>query len=143
MPQFDFTTYSSQIFWFAICFIILYTFVSLTITPRLKAIIEQRKKIINDDLQISQKLEAKIQEIRSSINKNNQDSSNIYHNQINLTVEEIKKNREEKIANLKKNIEESAKKSRLQLQDFINESQIKSIEVVDQLVKNIKSKIIN
>lgn len=143
MPQFDFTTYSSQIFWFAICFIVLYLFVSLFIAPRLKAIIDQRKKIINDDLQISQNLETKILEIKQLINKNNQESSNLYHNKINLTVEEIKKNREEKISNLKKNIEETAKNSRIQLQNFIAESQISSGSVVDQLVKNIKSKIIN
>lgn len=143
MPQFDFTTYSSQIFWFAICFIVLYLFVSLSIAPRLKAIIDQRKKIINDDLQISQNLETKILEIKQLINKNNQESSNLYHNKINLTVEEIKKNREEKISNLKKNIEETAKNSRIQLQNFIAESQISSSSVVDQLVKNIKSKIIN
>ena len=143
MPQFDFTTYSSQIFWFAICFIVLYLFVSLFIAPRLKAIIDQRKKIINDDLQISQNLETKILEIKQLINKNNQESSNLYHNKINLTVEEIKKNREEKISNLKKNIEETAKNSRIQLQNFIAESQISSSSVVDQLVKNIKSKIIN
>ncbi|MEM1396834.1 MAG: hypothetical protein AAGH38_05240 [Pseudomonadota bacterium] len=50
LPQMDFSTYPSQIFWLLITFGILYFFMSSSILPRLGGTIEDRRDRIADDL---------------------------------------------------------------------------------------------
>jgi F-type H+-transporting ATPase subunit b len=143
MPQFDFTTYSSQIFWFAICFCILYFAVSYIITPRIRSILEQRKKVISSDLSSTADLKTQIEELKSLNFKINQDSAQSYHQKIEATTQKIQQHRQDTITNLKKTLEENSKKSQLQLQDLIKKSQEQSVAVIDEISKFIKSKILN
>jgi F-type H+-transporting ATPase subunit b len=46
MPQLDFTTFSSQIFWLIFFYTILYLFVSNFVVPKLGKILEERDSII-------------------------------------------------------------------------------------------------
>jgi F-type H+-transporting ATPase subunit b len=73
MPQFDFTTYSSQIFWFSICFAILYLAVYFIITPRVQEIFDNRKKIIDGDLSSASKINHEIDSLHTLIQKNSQE----------------------------------------------------------------------
>ena len=73
MPQFDFTTYSSQIFWFSICFAILYLAVHFIITPRVRDILNTRKKIIDGDLSEASKINHEIDSLKSLTQKHSQD----------------------------------------------------------------------
>ncbi|MEL6112897.1 MAG: ATP F0F1 synthase subunit B [Pseudomonadota bacterium] len=50
LPQMDVSTYSSQLFWLAVTFAILFWQMSSNILPRLGGIIEERKDRIADDL---------------------------------------------------------------------------------------------
>jgi len=50
LPQFDTTTFSSQIFWLIITFVILYLYFSNTALPKLSSAIEKRREIIASDL---------------------------------------------------------------------------------------------
>lgn len=143
MPQFDFTTYSSQIFWFAICFCILYFAVSYIITPRIRSILEQRKKVISSDLSSTADLKTQIEELKSLNFKINQDSAQNYHQKIEATTQKIHQHRQDTITNLKKTLEENSKKSQQQLQDLIKKSQEQSVAVIDEIAKFIKSKILN
>ena len=42
MPQFDFSTYVTQIFWLLVCFALLYLFTVLYSIPRMKRLLESR-----------------------------------------------------------------------------------------------------
>jgi F-type H+-transporting ATPase subunit b len=143
MPQFDFTTYSSQIFWFSICFAILYLAVYFIITPRVQEILDNRKKIIDGDLSSAGKINHEIDSLKAITQKNNQESNSIYHNKIESTIQKISHTRQEAIESLKKTIEENSKKSRKQLQELVFQSQKNSGKIIDEIAKNIKSKIIN
>jgi len=50
MPQLDFTTYATQLFWLTITFVSLYLFLARIALPRIGGIIEQRRDRIADDL---------------------------------------------------------------------------------------------
>ena len=143
MPQFDFTTYSSQIFWFSICFAILYLAVYFIITPRVQEILDNRKKIIDGDISSAKKINHEIDSLKALAQKNNQKSNSVYHNKIESTIQKISHTRQEAIESLKKKIEENSKKSRKQLQELVLQSQKNSGKIIDEIAKNIKSKIIN
>ena len=60
MPQLDFSTYPSQIFWLAVAFALLYLALDRVLIPRIGGALEERNDRIADDLDIAarKKLEA-------------------------------------------------------------------------------------
>jgi len=56
MPHFDTTTFASQLFWLAICFVTLYVLMSKIALPRIGDILEERQKRVSDDLDMAERL---------------------------------------------------------------------------------------
>jgi F-type H+-transporting ATPase subunit b len=50
MPQFDPATFASQIFWLVVTFLALYAVIARFAIPRIGEILEQRARLIQDDL---------------------------------------------------------------------------------------------
>lgn len=68
LPQFDFSTWASQIFWLAIVFACLYFVLSTFILPRLRDGISNREDRIRDDLDKAQNMQRKAQEAEKAYN---------------------------------------------------------------------------
>lgn len=62
MPQFDFATFPSQIFWLIVCFAALYFLLARTALPKIGAVLEARQRKIDDDLERATELEAQAKE---------------------------------------------------------------------------------
>lgn len=58
LPQFNTSTFASQLFWLAISFTVLYFFFSKSSLPRLSATIEERMATIKSDIEHADKLSA-------------------------------------------------------------------------------------
>jgi F-type H+-transporting ATPase subunit b len=58
MPQFDFLSFPSQIFWLVVTFVALYFIISRFAIPRIGDVMEQRQKMIDDDLERATQLKA-------------------------------------------------------------------------------------
>jgi len=58
MPQFDSSTYVSQLFWLAVMFVALYWIVSKIAVPRIGEVLEQRARVIQNDLDRATQLKA-------------------------------------------------------------------------------------
>src|SRR3989338_3733239 len=69
MPQFDFTTYSSQIFWFLLCFITLYLTTYFVILPRIRDIIAKRRETVDSDILSAKTFDVQIQKIQGQTKK--------------------------------------------------------------------------
>jgi len=54
-PPFDPSTFPSQLFWFALIFILLYVLMSRVALPRIGTILEDRRKQIDSDLADAQR----------------------------------------------------------------------------------------
>lgn len=143
MPQFDFTTFSSQIFWLLVCFITLYIFVSKVILPRITSIIASRNKIIDSDKSAAHKLDSQIDDLTSKTIELRQNAGGSYQNKIEETLKKSAKEREKTIEDLKEKIDAMNKKSREDLNKFLEDSKAKSASVVQDLVQKIKTKILN
>jgi F-type H+-transporting ATPase subunit b len=50
MPQFDPSSYSSQLFWLVVSFIVLYWIVAKLAIPRIGEVLDQRARVIQEDL---------------------------------------------------------------------------------------------
>ncbi len=58
MPQFDPSTFASQLFWLFVMFVALYWVVSKIAVPRIGEVLEQRARVIQDDLDRATQLKA-------------------------------------------------------------------------------------
>ena len=62
MPQFDPSTFSSQIFWLIISFFVLYWVVARFAIPRIGDILEQRARVVQDDLDRAESLKTEAEQ---------------------------------------------------------------------------------
>ena len=63
MPQFDSSSFSSQLFWLAISFLPLYWVLSRSIVPKIQRIMEERFQKIEGTLAKAEALDCKIEEL--------------------------------------------------------------------------------
>lgn len=69
MPQFDPSSFASQLFWLVISFVLLYLVVSRYAIPRIGQVLEQRQKMIDDDLDRAHQLKAETEEAIATYEK--------------------------------------------------------------------------
>jgi len=58
MPQFDPSSFASQLFWLVVMFVALYWIISRIAVPRIGEVLEQRARVIQDDLDRATQLKA-------------------------------------------------------------------------------------
>lgn len=63
MPQLDFATFPSQLFWLAVTFIILYVLLRALALPRIETAIETRRHRLDDDLARAAALKAEAEAV--------------------------------------------------------------------------------
>ena len=69
MPQFDPTTFSTQIFWLVLTFLALYLVLWKVVLPRISNVLEQRQEKIEDDLGRAEKLKSEAEEVLADYKK--------------------------------------------------------------------------
>ncbi len=118
MPQLDFSTYASQIFWLLLGFIILYLFMARVALPRIGAILTNREERISSDLRKAEELkqeavstkadfasalnEAKISAAQIMDNVHSQTAKTLAsrHAQLDKTLEQQQQQAEKSLAKL-------------------------------------------
>ncbi len=143
MPQFDFTTYSSQIFWFSICFFALYYCMSSIILPRVRGIIAERKTIVNDDLSSANANEQAADEIRTKTNDLLLDANLKYKAAIDAAIKDAVVQRDASLEKFKENADSLIKKSQEEILKVIQNSESKNRAAIEQLVLVTENKIFN
>ena len=143
MPQLDLTTYSSQIFWFALCFIALYIASAKIILPRVAAILKNRKNIIDADLAAAKELDDKIYELESQTDKLRKEATSKYQIKLEEATKSAAKQREKMIEDLKNKIDQNIAKSQKELQDLITKSQSESEAAIKNISQQIEQKLTN
>jgi F-type H+-transporting ATPase subunit b len=143
MPQLDFTTYSSQIFWFLLCFTALYLCVSRMILPRISGILQNRKNIVDADLSSAAALDNKIHELQSKTENLRKDANQKYQIKLEEAAKNAAQSREKMIENLKEKLDQSTKKSFQELKDLIEQSHAQSKVAIQNLTSQITEKLLN
>ena len=90
MPQLNPESFSSQIFWLLISFLILFLIIHFLLLPRLKKIREERDETINNYLSQTQNLNHQIDNIIAQIDKELNEAKTTLNDKIR---EEIEKNK--------------------------------------------------
>ena len=69
LPQLDVATYSSQIFWLIVSFVVLYFLVAKLAMPRIAEVLEERQERIEDDLDKAETLKKEAYQVRIEYEK--------------------------------------------------------------------------
>lgn len=70
LPQFDPSTFASQFFWLAIAFVVLYFVFAKFTLPGISGVIENRKNLIESDLEMAEKLTKEADDVHDAYNSN-------------------------------------------------------------------------
>lgn len=143
MPQLDFIHYPSQIFWFVLCFIVLYLSTHFVILPRIRAIISRRHDLIENDKSLAEEIEKQIELINNEAQENLQKANREYLQKIEEITKESHKQRDKSMAELKNKIELKVKESRSEIKKFVDNSKISNSSIIQNLTQIIKNKITN
>ncbi|MBI1301988.1 MAG: hypothetical protein GC137_10105 [Alphaproteobacteria bacterium] len=111
LPQLDFATYPSQIFWLIITFSIVYVIYSQKAVPDLSGIIKNRTERIKNDLDTAEELKDEVAAVQKAYE------------------ESLHSAREKSVAHFRAAENEVAKKTEQQTQDFQKRSSEKVIEL--------------
>jgi len=143
MPQLDFIHYPSQIFWFVLCFIVLYLSTHFAILPRIRAIISRRHDLIENDKSLAEEIEKQIELINNEAQENLQKANREYLKKIEEITKESHQQRDKSMMELKNKIELKVKESRSEIKKFVDNSKVSNSALIQNLTQIIKNTIIN
>jgi len=143
MPQFDFSNYTSQIFWFSLCFLTLYLALSFVILPRISEILKLRKSVVESDKLRAKNIKAHIDDLQNKAEKIKHEASDNYEFQLDEISRKVLKERDATLTKLKQDIDEKVKNSRSDLRVFLADSETKAASSIQSLMQNIKTKILS
>ncbi|MBL8644542.1 MAG: F0F1 ATP synthase subunit B' [Rhodospirillaceae bacterium] len=98
MPQFDPASFPSQIFWLVVTFVALYVVISKFAIPRIGEILEQRARLIQDDLDRAGALKADTDAAIAAYEKAMADARSQARDVLLAATNELKKVADEKTA---------------------------------------------
>jgi F-type H+-transporting ATPase subunit b len=90
MPQFDPSTFPSQIFWLVVSFIALYLVVSRLAVPRIAEVVEQRRRLVQDDIDRAAALKAETDAAIAAYEQAMADARSQAQDQIRAVTTEMK-----------------------------------------------------
>ncbi len=143
MPQFDVIHYSGQIFWFSLCFITLYFFMSRVILPRVRNILAERKIVINNDLSSAKELEDKRRDLSVKADELMINADLRYIKAIEDANKKAQKFKEVALEEFKNNAEAMVKKSQGEINQMLASLDDKRQKAADGLAQAIKDKVFN
>ena len=117
LPQLDFSTYPSLIFWSVICLIIMYLIMSFLITPKISSILNNREQHIQNDLIKAKSLKSESDQILDELNIQLEKTKNDSRLLIEKSVHESQISLDKLKAETTKNIHKNLEKSLLKIED--------------------------
>src|SRR5688572_14060412 len=137
MPQLDFATYTGQLFWLAVSFVVLYLLVSRIILPSIADVVEVRAKHIADDLNKAESLKDQAEDADKKAAKILAESSNKARGSIAESAAKAKTKIEAKRAELAGKLDQKIKKAESDIAKIEKES----ADVIEKLSGELAAEI--
>ncbi|GAA0595818.1 F0F1 ATP synthase subunit B' [Caenispirillum bisanense] len=96
MPQFDPTSFPSQLFWLVVTFVVLYVLISRFAIPRIGDVMEQRQKMMDDDLDRAAQLKAEAENAVQTYEKALAEARAKAHEVMKAATDEMSRKAEER-----------------------------------------------
>lgn len=140
MPQFNPESFSSQLFWLAICFSVLYIFMSKVFLPRIKEILHNRNHDINHNTSLAEEIKEQANEIQITSKNLHDAASAQYKLAIDNAAKQATLKREEGLQNLRDQIAKLTEKSNHEILELRDNSKAEFQKTIDFLIEKIGNK---
>ena len=140
LPQLDFNTYPSLIFWSVVFLVIGYLLMKYLVTPNIKSILNNRETNIQNDLVKAKTSSQETEKIKESIIKSQTELKSRSQLIVSQALNETKKNIEQKEKDIKLKLHEKVVKAEKQIMDtqklVINEVINNAEELTAKVIQN-------
>ena len=89
MPQFDPSSFASQVFWLIVLFAILYRVLTTLVLPRMTATLELRQRTVSDNLERAEAAKAEAEEVLAAYEKSLADARSQAHETLKAAQDAI------------------------------------------------------
>ncbi|MBI1276091.1 hypothetical protein GC177_08985 [bacterium] len=142
MPQLDFATYPSQIFWLFTTLIVLYYMLARHLLPPVVEMVEQRKQRIASDIDRAKKMQQEAEQVKYeyelALQKARAEANKILQN----TATRIKAMQDERIAKLEESLSHQMQEAESRIRQS-KESLSKDISAIaDSLAQDVVNKLV-
>lgn len=130
LPQLDFTTYTPQIFWMAVLFLILYLFFAKKTLPEISGVVENRKTHIESDLKTAEELAKKADTVQESY----KEKLNQAHSDAMAAVKEVENKAKAKVEDYLQSFQAKAEKEIADAEASVEQAKASIMSEMDTIV---------
>ncbi|MBU0799918.1 MAG: hypothetical protein KKA05_02845 [Alphaproteobacteria bacterium] len=95
LPQFDITTFPSQLFWLAVAFVVMYFTFSTRALPAISSVLENRREHVQNDLETAERMRNEAETVQNNYENGLQSARNEASNLLNGTIAAVKQQAED------------------------------------------------
>ena len=140
MPHLEFQTYAGQLFWLAVCFILLYAALSAFVLPKISGVIESRGNTIAHNLTEAEAAKIQAETISAQFEKLSQESGEKARKMIEESSAKAKAAVEQKRAVLSAKLDDKLAKAEKEIAKIEKDAMIAVDKVSGELTDLIISK---
>ena len=141
LPQLDFNTYPSLIFWSVVSLIIGYLLMKYLVTPNIKSILNNRETNIQNDLVKAKTSSQETEKIKENIINSQTELKSKSQSIVNQALSETKQNIEKKEKDINQKLNEKVEKAEKKITDtqklVINEVINNAEELTAKVIQNL------
>jgi F-type H+-transporting ATPase subunit b len=127
MPQLDPSSFSSQLFWLAVFFAVLYVLLARFLLPRVQTVIDLRAKTIGDDINRAESSKAQAEQARDAYEK---------------SLAEVRAKSKSMIAQSREKSAESTAKRQTEMDAMLEKQTQESEQSIEKAKKDIMGKLL-
>ena len=142
MPQFDSSSFVSQIFWLVVCFSLLYYFMSKVYLPKIRSILQKRGEAIDNDTLLANNLRKRIDELNDMNSCLKSNSASNYKIIIEQSIKQSLLDRDKALGDLKKKIDKINLQSNQNIATFVKDQKSNCEVAIKEFVMVINNKLL-
>lgn len=149
LPQFDITTFPSQMFWLAVAFVVMYMTFSTRTLPVISSTLENRREHIQNDLETAERLRAEAEQVQNAyetgLDKARAESTRLLNDAINgvkadgdAALNQLREKGDRELAALEQRLAQSGATARAQMDTIAAEVAHQAAEKIFGISTDIK-----
>lgn len=147
MPQFDISTFGSQVFWVLTIFLIQYIVALFVIIPAFRKVFSLRKSYVVQQIQEAEVLMLKAEELKTSYDEKIELAKKYNADSIDAVLKEIKELSDKRILELDRRSSQELHKYEKEVSDFYksmtSDFEKLTLDTAEEIIKKVTNQAVN
>ncbi|MBP9792038.1 MAG: hypothetical protein KBC27_02395 [Rickettsiales bacterium] len=147
MPQFDVSTFASQVFWVLSIFLLQYLVALFVIIPAFRKLFGSRKSYVAKQIQEAEALMARAEDLKKSYEEKIELAKKYNSDSLDVAMKEIKEMADKKIAELDKQFSQELHEYEREVSDFYQsmseDFEKLTLDTAEEIIKKVTNQSVN